>query len=58
MNLSTQYFDNYVFSTHSDYDEVTTRREFAQTVPLKAAVIHCYDIDTDDLSLVTQDKGA
>lgn len=43
MTASTHDFDRKAFSARPDYDEPRTRREFAQLVPLRTVVIHCFD---------------
>jgi carbonic anhydrase len=36
-------FDRYAFCASPTFDEVETRKAFAQAVPLKTLVIYCYD---------------
>src|SRR5262245_29232937 len=43
MTASTNDFDRKAFSARPGYDEPRVRREFAQLVPLRTVVIHCFD---------------
>ena len=36
-------FDRFAFSAAPSFDEAATRKAFAQAVPLRTLVIHCYD---------------
>ena len=42
-------FDQFSFSASPSFDEAATRRAFAQAVPLKTVVIHCYDPRAHDI---------
>ena len=43
MTASSHDFTRKAFSTQPGYDEPRVRREFAQLMPLRTIVIHCYD---------------
>lgn len=43
MNTSIQELNAHAYAAQPDYDEATTRKAFAELMPLKTIVIYCFD---------------